>query len=272
MKKNRFYRMAAVKNWGRKGFFLLALASAASGYGQQFRVLLYTSPDRWHDATIPVAVDAFRTLAAKHDVDLVWAQSNGSGNTQDVFTDAYLSRVDVVVFLHARGYDLSATQVAAFKAFIRGGGGFVGIHAAAANQKQEPWFQQLIGRVFTDHPEEQTAVMTVVDKSHPATMHLPDRWVWTDEWYAFGEALTPNLKLLLTVSEKTYDPDRTWGDDTRFTAMGDFHPIAWYQEFEGGRSFYTTLGHLPQSYTDPWFLAHLYGGIYWAATGLGIEE
>jgi len=112
----------------------------------------------------------------------------------------------------------------------------------------------------------------VKDKSHPSTMHLQDSWIWTDEWYSFGPALTDNQKLLLTVDENTYDPDRTWGDDNRFTAMGDFHPISWYQEFDGGRSFYTTLGHLPAAYEDPWFLAHIYGGIYWAATGFGIIE
>lgn len=252
--------------------FVLLVLIAGQVFAQQFKVLVYTSPDRWHDQTIPGAMEQFRKLADKHDFDLTWAQSNGSGGIKDVFTDQYLSKVDVVVFLHSRGYDLIDEQDAAFKKFIRNGGGFVGIHAASSNKEQELWFQQLVGRVFTDHPEEQTAVMTVADKTHPATMHLSDSWIWTDEWYSFGPALTKNQKLLLTVDEKTYDPDRTWGDNNRFTAMGDFHPISWYQEFDGGRSFYTTLGHIPAAYDDPWFLAHIYGGIYWAATGLGIEK
>ncbi|MEQ8238563.1 MAG: ThuA domain-containing protein [Cyclobacteriaceae bacterium] len=247
------------------------LTTAFAGLAQQFKVLLYTSPDRWHDRTIPVAIEQFRKLAEKHDFDLVWAQANGSGNVQDVFTDQYLSKVDVVVFLHSRGYDLTVEQDGAFKKFIRNGGGFVGIHAASSNKDQELWFQQLIGRVFTDHPEEQTGVMTVADNTHPSTMHLSVKWIWTDEWYSFGPALTKSQTVLLTVDEKTYDPDRTWGDNSRFTAMGDFHPIAWYQEFDGGRSFYTSLGHISESYNDPWFLAHIYGGIYWAATGLGVE-
>lgn len=272
MNKDRTYWPLITDNWRGASVFFFLLALTFNTYGQQFKVLLYSSPDRWHDQTIPVAVSELRKLADQHDFELVWAQSSGSGNVKDVFTDSYLSKVDVVVFLHSRGYDMSEDQVTAFKQYIRKGGGFVGIHAASANKDQELWFQQLIGRVFTDHPEEQTAVLSVVDHSHPATMHLPDHWIWTDEWYSYGEALTPNLKVLLTVNENSYDPNRTWGDDTRFTAMGELHPIAWYQEFDGGRSFYTTLGHIPQSYTDPWFLAHIYGGIYWAATGLGIEE
>lgn len=250
----------------------LIFLSISNLYAQQFKVLLYTSPDRWHDQTIPVAIDQFRKLAQKHDFDLVWAQANGSGNVTNVFTDDYLSKVDVIVFLHSRGYDLSKEQMDSFKKFIRNGGGFVGIHAASSNKDQELWFKQLVGRQFTDHPEEQTAVLTVVDQNHPSTMHLNKKWIWTDEWYSYREPLTDNLKLLLKVDEKTYDPDRTWGNNNRFTAMGDFHPIAWYQEFDGGRSFYTTLGHLPESYDDAWFLAHIYGGIYWAATGLGIDK
>ncbi len=234
--------------------------------------MVYTSPDRWHDQTLPVALAQFKKLAEIHDFELVWAQANGSGSIKDVFTDDHLKTVKAVVFLHSRGYELSEQQRDSFKKYIKNGGGFVGIHAASANKEQEIWFQQLVGMLFTDHPEEQTAVLSVVDKNHPSTMHLQDKWIWTDEWYSYGDALAPNLKILLTVSEKTYDPNRTWGNNNRFTAMGDFHPISWYQEFDGGRSFYTTLGHIPESYNDPWFLNHIYGGIYWAATGLGIEK
>jgi uncharacterized protein len=99
-------------------------------------------------------------------------------------------------------------------------------------------------------------------------MHLPARWLWTDEWYSYGEPLTENQKVLITVDESTYDPDRTWGDNARYTAMGDFHPVAWYQEYDGGRSFYTSLGHMPSLFEDRWFLEHIYGGIFWAATGI----
>lgn len=251
---------------------LLILLCVAPALGQQFQVLVYTSPDRWHDPTVPVAMLEFQEMAKKHDFGLAWAQKEGNADTTDPFTDDYLGRFDVIVFLHSRGYDLSKQQMESFKRFIRNGGGFVGIHAPAASKKQEEWFHQLIGRVFTDHPEEQSAVMHVRDKNFPATMHLPDKWVWTDEWYSFGEPMTENLKTLITVDEETYDPDRTWGDDNRFTAMGNFHPIAWYQEFDGGRSFYTSLGHIPAAYKDPWFLAHIYGGIYWAATGLGVSK
>jgi len=53
--------------------------------------------------------------------------------------------------------------------------------------------------------------------------------------------------------------------------MGASHPISWYQQVDGGRSFYTALGHLPATYGDERFQHHLFGGIYWAATGKGFS-
>jgi type 1 glutamine amidotransferase len=233
---------------------------------EQFQVMVYTSPDRWHNVTEPTAILEFQKLANRHAFGLTVTE------VVSQFNDENLSKYDVLVFLHSTTRDLSDEQLESFKRFIRNGGGFVGIHAASACGGESEWFRKLIGRTFVDHPEEQTAVMHVLDKNHPATMHLADRWIWTDEWYAFTEPLTENQQVLITVDESTYDPDRTWEDTDRHTGMGDFHPIAWYQEYDGGRSFYTALGHMSALYKDPIFLDHVYGGIYWAATGLGLQE
>lgn len=258
-------------NWACVVAFCLLFTMPSLAQRSNFKVLVFTSPTRWHDRNLPIAVEQFRKLADKHMLDLTWTQPDGSGGTRDCFTDEFLSNIDVVVFFNSRGDNLTETQMASFKKFIRNGGGFVGIHQSSANNSQELWFQQLVGRSLIYHPEEQTAVMHVIDKTHPSTMHLPDRWIWTDEWYCYTEPFTANLKDLITVDEKTYDTERKFGND-RQTAMGAYHPIAWYQDFDGGRSFYTTLGHMEESYNDPLFIDHIYGGIYWAATGLGIEK
>jgi type 1 glutamine amidotransferase len=232
----------------------------------QFQVLLYTSADRWHNITEPTAILEFQEMADRHAFGLTVTQLVSQ------FNDEALSKFDVVVFLHSTSRDFSPEQLESLKKFIRNGGGFVGIHGTSACANEGEWFRKLVGRTLTNHPEEQTAVMTVLDKNHPATMHLPDHWVWTDEWYSYSEALTKNQQVLITLDESTYDPNRCWGDTTRKTAMGKFHPIAWYQEYDGGRSFYTTLGHMPALYKDAKFLDHIYGGIYWAATGLGLYK
>lgn len=97
-----------------------------------------------------------------------------------------------------------------------------------------------------------------------------DYQLWTDEWYEFTPEKNPGLNYLITVDEKTFETKVQWGEKVG-KGMGDFHPIAWYQNYDGGRSFYTALGHLPSVFKDEKFLTHLYGGIYWAATGKGIK-
>lgn len=243
-----------------------ALYPVSAKAQNQFNVMVYTSPDRWHNRTIPTAIIEFEKMAKRHSFGLTWTQQ------PENFSDDFLGKFEVVVFLQANGGELSGEQMESFKRFIRNGGGFVGIHGASIAADQEEWYQKLVGRVFTDHPEVQTAVMDIIDRGHPSTIHLPARWLWTDEWYSFGEPLTDNQKVLITVDESTYGPDKTWGDNTRFSAMGDFHPVAWYQEFDGGRSFYTSLGHMPSLFEDRWFLEHIYGGIFWAATGVNGSE
>jgi len=96
---------------------------------------------------------------------------------------------------------------------------------------------------------------------------FPKRFLETEEWYEY-DAARSKLHYLLSVDETTYKPEANWGTKSG-KGMGKFHPIAWYQEYDGGRAFYTGLGHLPATYSDASFLHHIYGGIYWAATGNG---
>ena len=232
----------------------------------QFDVLVYAAADYWHSASIPTAIQSLQTQAEKYQFGLEWTQENSRFDDQKFFT------FDVVVFLNSTAKTLSETQRGNFKKYIQQGGGFVGIHAASATEEQWSWFDRLVGNVFVGHPEVQFVVLQVRDKNFPATHHLPDRWLWSDEWYLFKpESLTDGLHILLTVDESSYDPGKDWGRG-EMTGMGDFHPIAWYQEFDGGRSFYTALGHMPGLYADENFLKHIIGGIYWAATGRGVSK
>jgi type 1 glutamine amidotransferase len=84
---------------------------------------------------------------------------------------------------------------------------------------------------------------------------LPDPWRRTDEWYNFRTNPRADVDVLLTLDESSYSPGSG--------AMGSDHPIAWCHEYQGGRSFYTALGHTEASYAEPLFLAHVAGGIEW---------
>ena len=254
----------------RKTFLLITGLIISSlfpvlGQNYQFDVLVYTIPDKWHDQALPTALSELKDMAEANFFGFTWIQQGSN------FNDDYLKKFAVVVFLNAIPDQLTANELASFKRFIENGGGYVGIHAAAVSAKSDDWYKKLVGRVFIAHPDKQTAVMTVKDKNFPATMQLPDKWIWTDEWYEFGEALTPNQHVLLTVDEATYDVKRV-GEKREKYGMGEFHPVCWYQEYDGGRSFYTAMGHMEISYKDPWFLKLIYGGIYWAATGKGMPK
>ncbi len=161
----------------------------------------------------------------------------------------------------ARPRTLNDSELAAFQGYIRGGGGFVGLHAATDAMHAVPWYSELTGGSarFANHPRNQTATMRVESPEHPSTTMLPKEWIRFDEWYNFTSNPREDVHVLLTLDESTY----TGG------TMGEDHPIAWCHNFEGGRSWYEGAGHVDESYSDPTFLAHLLGGIEWTA---GVAE
>jgi type 1 glutamine amidotransferase len=159
------------------------------------------------------------------------------------------------VFLNTTGDLLDDAQQSAFERYIRAGGGFAGVHAAADAEYEWPWYGELLGAYFQSHPSIQWAGLTVEAPHAPSTAHLPPRWTRTDEWYNFRANPRDHVDVLLTIDESTYDGG----------AQGDDHPIAWRHEFQGGRAWYTAGGHTSESFNDPLFLTHVIGGILWAA-------
>jgi type 1 glutamine amidotransferase len=246
-------------------FFLLAVSAVLPRPARaqtQFEVLVLAVPEKWHRECIPVAKESFEQMARHHQFGLTWS-------TDPAVFDGDLKKFAVIVFLNTPGEVLKEKQRQRLQDYIHAGGGFVGVHMGIATTRAWPWYEQLAGRSFRIHPYIQTAVLHITDRNFPATMPLPDRWIWTDEWYEFDAPLVPDLHVIMTVDESTYDPTKIWPGQ-HAEGMGAFHPVAWYQLFEGGRSFVTALGHMPELYRDQTYLAHLYGGIYWAATGRGI--
>jgi type 1 glutamine amidotransferase len=208
-----------------------------------------TTGDYRHE-TIPDGVAALTSMANRRGWSLVATED------QNRFSDSGLAPFDVIVFLNTSGDVLDAEQQAAFERFIRAGGAWVGIHSASTTEYDWPFFGGLLGAYFSAHPATQEAVIEVENATHSATAELPNPWRRTDEWYSFRTNPRANVTVLLTLDEATYEP----GD----TAMGADHPIAWFHTYEGGRSFYTALGHTRESYSEPAFLAHVEGGIEWA--------
>jgi uncharacterized protein len=182
------------------------------------------------------------------------------------FTDDYLKQFQVIIFLNTTGDIFDSTQQKVMERFIESGKGFVGIHSASDTEYDWDWYTKLVGRMFHIHPAIQTAKINIVDPSFPGLQGFANNKLWTDEWYEFGPEKVSDLHYILAVDESTYNPIAKWAAK-QGVGMGKFHPVSWYHNYDGGRSFYTALGHLPTCYSDEVFLNHLYAGILWAATG-----
>ena len=207
-----------------------------------------------------------RNLAERHESTMQWHEDASR------FNDEFLNQFDVIVFINTTGNVLNEEQQKALQRFIQSGKGFVGVHAAADTEYDWPWYGKLVGHYFKIHPVIQTATLVKQNDKFPGMDVFRGRHLWTDEFYDYHPANTTGLNYLLTIDETTYDPKADWGGEKKSQGMGEFHPLAWYHEFDGGRSFYTALGHMPAVYREQVFLDHLYGGIYWAASGKGIAK
>jgi type 1 glutamine amidotransferase len=211
--------------------------------------LVYTRTLGFRHDSIPAALAAIRDIAAQQGLTVV--------ATEDPieFRRGRLRDVAVVVFLHTTGEVLDKAGQDALQEYIRGGGGFLGIHSAADTGHAWPWYLDMLGAEFVSHPAIQSATLVREDAAHPATAGLPDRWARTDEWYNFRASPRGRVRVLLSIDETSYQGG----------AMGRGHPMAWCHEFEGGRSAYTALGHTIESWSEPLFLAHVRGALRWAA-------
>ena len=226
----------------------------------RFRALVFSKTMDFRHDSIPAGHDAIDDLAEAHDFQV--------DHTEDatLFVPEILGRYDTVVFLSTTGDVLNGAQQGAFEDYIRGGGGFVGIHAAADTEYLWPWYGRLVGAYFMSHPPGTAdADVVIEDQEHPSTASLPGRYTRADEWYNFespnhggtaDQDYSPrgDVHVLASVDEETYD-------EQDGTPEADDHPITWCQRYDGGRSWYTAMGHTAESYSEEHFLTQLLGGL-----------
>jgi type 1 glutamine amidotransferase len=228
----------------------LVAAAPAPAPPTPIRVLVFTKTAAFRHTSIPVAISTLRELGARN------ALAVDATEDAAAFTDAGLARYDVVAFVLTTGDVLDDSQQAAFQRFVHAGGGFVGVHSASDTEHDWPWYGGLVGAFFRTHPAIQSAAVDIARVRDLSTARLPRRWVRTDEWYAFTSP-PREVRVLATLGETSYAPGEA--------AMGGDHPIAWSHAYDGGRAWYTALGHTEASYGEPLFRAHLLRGILSAA-------
>lgn len=162
-----------------------------------------------------------------------------------------MDSIDVLVLLSTTGNYLSNNEQTALQSYVVDGGAILAIHAATDAEYDWPWYRQMLGGQFDNHPAIQEANCTRAI-ANELTNGLPMVWKRTDEWYNFKNLQTDN-NVLITIDESSYSGG-TNGDD---------HPMVWSREFEGSKVFYTAMGHTEASYSEELFIRHIENAIRW---------
>jgi cytochrome c len=215
-------------------FCLLFLLSCGGGRSGNARVLVFSKTAGFHHTSIPAGQAAIIKLGQENKFRC------RHYHRCPVFCGRQPEELCGRYFLNTTEDVLNSYQEAEFERYIQSGGGFVGVHSATDTEYDWGWYGRLVGAYFSGHPEQQEAVINVVDANNPATKHLPKQWRRKDEWYNFKK-LNPDVHVLLSIDESTY----------KGGTNGTNHPMAWYHEYDGGRAFYTELGHTEESYAEP---------------------
>jgi cytochrome c len=218
-----------------------------------FQVLVFSKTAGFRHQSIGAGKTALTKMATEKGFKVQFTED------ARLFQEATLKPFHAVIFLNTTGDVLNPEQQTAFERYIQAGGGYVGIHAATDTEYDWAWYGELAGAYFLDHPNPdnvQKGKFVVTQKNHWATQGMPDSFEKTDEFYNFKN-ISPQIKVVLSLDEASY----------RGGKNGASHPMSWYQAFDGGRSFYTALGHTDETFVEPLFLNHLWAGIRYAAGG-----
>ncbi len=183
-----------------------------------------------------------------------------------VFNDSSLKKYTLLIFTSTNNdvFDTDDQRVA-FRRYIEAGGGFVGIHSVTGTERNWKWFKMMIGETFSWHAKFQKFTVKNIDPSHPSMKNVPAIWEREDECY-FGKELYPGIKVLMVHDLKTLKSDQADLIEKNAGSFANFYPAVWYQHFEGGNIWITTLGHSKESYQDPVYINHLLQGIKFVAS------
>lgn len=225
------------------------------------RVLVFEKMTGFRDGP---SVDAARTalvaMGERNNWSVVVTEQGGA------ITPSILRNVDVIVWNNVSGDVLTLTQRRALQRWVQRGGGFVALHGSGGDPTYFwDWYvDTLIGARFTSHtmePQFQDARVVIASDAHIGSDLAPG-WTMNDEWYSFASNPAANgARIVARLDESTYSPVGRGGQDLR---MGD-HPIAWTRCIGQGRSFYSAIGHRPETYSDANHVRLLEQAITWAA-------
>lgn len=219
------------------------------------KILLFTRNGEGyiHD-NIPASIEMMFTLSKKEGFAL------DTTTNSSIFATAQLKQYDAVVFSNTNNdvFDTEAEKEG-FVKYIQSGKGFVGIHSACGTERNWTWFKQMIGCTFDFHPPFQPFTVKAVDKAHPSTKGIPEVWNVKDEFYVMKE-MNPTVRILMVSDFSSPDFNQSRNMPNTF---GKVFPSVWCNNFDGGRQWFTSLGHDKSDYSNPIYVGHILGGLKW---------
>lgn len=244
---------------------LVFLAACAAQHGtqgsvnwKQKKILVFTKNGKGyvHD-NIADAAAAFQKMGADHGFSVDVTADAAA------FTESNLGRYDALVFTSTNNdvFDTDAQKVALMR-YIQSGGGFMGVHSAIGTERKWDWFKRMIGGTFAWHAKFQKFRIVATDPAHPSLKGVPKVWEREDECY-FSKEMYAGIHPLLAHDASSLQDVNDTVLHKHQGSYGNFYPAAWYQQFDGGFVWFTSLGHRKSDYTDPVFVNHLYQGLHW---------
>ena len=228
------------------------------------RLLLFEKINGFRDGPSVEAADrALREMAQQRGWALIVTDKGGA------ITHSLLKNIDAVIWNNISGDVLTLTERSALRSYVEKGGGLVAFHGSGGDPVYFwDWYADtLIGARFKNHPmnpQFQDAHVNIEDDKSPLSRDLAPGWTMNDEWYSFqNNPRDSGAHIIATLDESTYSPKGMGGQDLH---MGD-HPIVWTRCVGAGRSFYSAIGHRPETYSDPHYAKLLAQAIEWAAEG-----
>ena len=218
-------------------------------------MLVFSKTAGFRHDSIDEGIAAIQALGAANDFQ-VDATEDAS-----VFRAGLLDDYDTVVFLSTTGDALNDAQQAAFEDYIQGGGGYTGIHAAADTEYAWPWYGSLVGGYFRNHPAgTPSATVNIEDTDHPSTTGITTPVAAGGRVVQLPVPAEPEpgrrrhgLHRRAPTRTSTCSPRSTrrrTTEDDGSDGVNDDHPISWCQRYDGGRSWYTGMGHTAASFTE----------------------
>jgi type 1 glutamine amidotransferase len=238
-------------------------------------VLVFLKPAWYRHASLDSLAHWFQHFGWDHGINV------DTTDHPEIFNLDDLSRYDAVVFVSTTdlGHALNDEQKSALAQWYRQGHGIVALHAAAVHHDTWDWWTRLVGCDFNSDSVRSKARLTVPPEAsdHPAVKGQgPEVWV-DEEWLCYDRSVSaiPGVKVLLRLDESSYEPVRKKFQGNGGKPMGKDHPAAWCREVEGGRFFYSALGHDVRALSTPFGRQHLLGGLAWvtqAGPDKGVAE